>query len=135
MKHERTEIHLYVFFPFITDSAGAPFTAEIATGIAIANTENEMAIFFGCIAQRAGFGGAGLVRKKGDKRSVFSLQVNDTDILAGNMFLVSQCKPEKPKPRGEGGLTGEVTGTAPTATQSPFCHLALLVAFMMGLLL
>lgn len=89
---------------FVSDT-GHELTAEIATGIAIAHTRREMAVFFGCIAQRSGYGGAGLVRKRGNQMFVFPLLVNDTQILAGNMILFDYCRSPQinDETRGGGG--------------------------------
>lgn len=116
--------------------AGQDFTAQITTGIAIAHTETEMAIFFGCIAQRVGYGGAGLVRMKHGVSAVFPLQLNNTEIFAGNMFLLSHCRPETREQQvGGGGGNGGYDYVSDTAAapKSTVALLALLSVTMLML--
>ena len=83
---------------FATAPPGDRIMANITTGIAIARREaNELSLYFGCISQVAGSGGAGLLRMSGNDSSSrpTALGTKSKRILAGSMFITDACALEK----------------------------------------
>ena len=83
---------------FVTAPPGDRFMANITTGIAIARREaNEITLYFGCISQVPGSGGAGILRMSGNdsSSSPTALGTKSKRILAGSMFITDACALEK----------------------------------------
>ncbi len=68
----------------------------MTTGVAIAQTDPQLEVYFGCMAKERGYGGAGIVRmpKKGENKTpeIKPLLNNGSTIYAGSMFLVNWCQ-------------------------------------------
>jgi len=89
-------------FVFTIYSCLAPRGAEslryVITGLALAAAADnrEIALYFGCVAQTRGLGGAGLLRMPENqvtKANITALRLSGGDFLrAGAMFLVDRCR-------------------------------------------
>ena len=97
--------HIYISIP---DTRGNAFTGEVVTGVAVAQHGSNPAVYFGCIAEVSGSGGAGLVRMNGNKRSVYKLETTNGTIYAGSMFLVNNCNPDPYDVTGGGPAKGDL---------------------------
>jgi len=89
---------------FVTAPPGDPIMANITTGVAIARREaNELTLYFGCISQVAGSGGAGILRMSGNDSSSrpTALGTKSKRILAGSMFITDACALEKEEEKEE----------------------------------
>lgn len=82
---------MYVFFVIV--GYNDAITSNITIGVAIAETQVELDVYFGCINLK-GYGGAGLVRLplgwKG-RPHIYPILSNGTSISAGSMVLTEAC--------------------------------------------
>ena len=115
--------------------------ANITTGVAIAGSDDDgLTIYFGCIAQVAGHGGAGVLRMRAHKTysRPTALGKKSKRIQAGNMFITDACADGNRK-REEGRWAtggepsfGERRDTYSSAAQAngiSHCILLMLVTF------
>ena len=114
--------------------------ANITTGIAIAGSDDdELTIYFGCIAQVAGHGGAGVLRMRAHNTysRPTALGKKSKRIQAGNMFITDACAANRKEGRwatAGGPSIGErrdtMTNSSPAqANGISHCALLLLVIF------
>ena len=87
-------------FIFVTAPPGDRLMANITTGVALARSDiNELTLYFGCIAQVAGSGGAGVLRMSANETSSRPIALGKKSkrkrVQAGSMFITDACALDK----------------------------------------